>query len=84
LFLTSPNVLFDYHIYNKFFEKSALCLGKILSLLKTPKTSHYWGGSMLTFFLKLPCRPVGTKDNETLRTRMNKLGILLPETEESD
>ena len=34
--------------------------------------------------LKLPCRPVGTKDNETLRARMHKLGIVLPETKEPD
>jgi hypothetical protein len=36
------------------------------------------------FFLKLPCRPVGTKDNETLRAWMHKLGIVGPETKEPD
>jgi hypothetical protein len=48
---------------------------------KTPPT--YWADSLLTSSFKLPCRKVGTKDNEALRARMHKLGILRPETKES-
>jgi len=34
--------------------------------------------------MELPCQPVGTKDNETFRAWMHKLGIVEPETKESD
>jgi hypothetical protein len=38
----------------------------------------------LCFLLKLPFRPVGTKDNETLRAWAHKPGIVRTKTKESD
>ena len=51
---------------------------------RMPKDPHWIGvGPDGLPSLKLPCRPVGTKNNKISRARMHRLGIILPETKES-